>query len=90
MEEGGLNMKAVYILIVLVVAASVLGCVGKKEAEISVSPTQTPLPPETTVSPAGTPAPASDEFGTEADITAIDSLVNDTSMDIPLSELTLG
>ncbi len=89
MERGGLNMRAVYILIVLVVAALVLGCVGKKETEISVSPTQTPISPETTVSPAGTPAPAIDEFGTDADIIAIDSLVNDSSMDISLSEVTI-
>jgi hypothetical protein len=78
-----INMKSVYILLLmLVVAASVLGCVGKKPSETApVSPAQT------TVSPAGTPAPStSDEFGTESDINAIDSLVNDSSMDIPLSD----
>jgi hypothetical protein len=86
MEEGGLNMKGVYILLlVLVVAASVSGCVGKKPSETApVSPVQT------TVSPAGTPAPSTtDEFGTEGDISAIDSLVNDSSMDVLLSDATI-
>ncbi len=103
MEDGGLNMKSVYILLVLVVAASALGCVGKKapestyvypaqtpvSPETTVSPAQTPVSPETTVSPGATPTPAVDEFGTDADITAIDSLVNDSSMDISLSEVTI-
>jgi hypothetical protein len=90
MEDGGLNMKSVYILLVLVVAASALGCVGKKAPESThVSPAQTPVSPETTVSPGATPTPAVDEFGTDADITAIDSLVNDSSMDISLSEVTI-
>lgn len=85
MEEGGLNMKSVHILLVLVIAASVLGCVGKKPSEITtpVAPVETPV--QTAVSPAGTPVPG-DEFGTGGDIAAIDSLVNDSSMDIPLSD----
>ena len=101
MEEiGGFNMKSVYILLVLVLAASALGCVGKKQAETKapVSPAETSLPPtktpvspaQTPVSPAVTPAPTgNDEFGTEGDITAIDALVNDSSMDIPLSDATI-
>jgi len=93
MEERRLNMKIVYILLVLILAASALGCVGKKPAEViptaapaetSVSPTGTP------VSPAATPAPSgNDEFGTQSDINAIDSLVNDSSMDIPLTDTTI-
>ncbi len=79
-------MKWIYILIVLVVAASALGCVGKKPAEAPVSPAGTPAPVQAT--PAATPVPTSAEdlFGTESDITAIDSLVNDSGMDISLSE----
>lgn len=78
-------MKWIYILIVLVVAASVLGCIGKKPAETAVSPTETPAPVKPT--PAVTPSPTSAEdlFGTESDINAMDSLVNDSSMDISLS-----
>lgn len=90
MEEGGINMKSVYLLIiVLLVAGLTLGCVGKKapDSVAPAVPTQTAASPaETPVSPAGTPAPSSvDEFGTESDLTAIDSLVNDSSMDISLS-----
>lgn len=90
MEEG-IDMKSIYILLVLILAASALGCVGKKPSEITttpVSPVETPA--QTPVSPAETPAPSSnDEFGTEGDITAIDALVNDSSMDIPLSDATI-
>ncbi|MFZ2412068.1 MAG: hypothetical protein WAW23_10890 [Candidatus Methanoperedens sp.] len=83
-------MKSVYILmVVILVAGLTLGCIGKKapESVASAAPTQTAASPaETPVSPAGTPAPSSvDEFGTESDLTAIDSLVNDSSMDISLS-----
>ncbi|VVB89457.1 Uncharacterised protein [uncultured archaeon] len=92
-------MKGIYIvLLVLVVAASVLGCVGKKQTETStnivpqsetkVSPAQTASPAQTQVS--GAPAEASsngaDTFGTESDIAAIDSIVNDSNMDISLSD----
>lgn len=79
-------MKSVYILLVLILAVSALGCVGKKPSEVTttpVSPVETPV--QTAVSPAGTPVPG-DEFGTGGDIAAIDSLVNDSSMDIPLSD----
>ncbi len=96
MEEGGINMKIVYLLIVvLLVAGLTLGCVGKKAPEsrapatpmqTAVSPTETPVSTLTPVSPAGTPTPSSvDEFGTESDLTAIDSLVNDSNLDISLS-----
>lgn len=83
MEEGGINMKSVYILmVVILVAGLTLGCVGKKAPE-SAAPA-TPL--QTPVSSAETPAPSgADEFGTESDLTAMDSLVNDSSMDISLS-----
>lgn len=96
MEEGGINMKSVYLLIiVLLVAGLTSGCVGKKAPEsrapatpmqTAVSPAETPASTQAPVSPAGTPAPLSvDEFGTEGDLSAIDSLVNDSSMDISLS-----
>lgn len=89
-------MKSVYILmVVILVAGLTLGCVGKKAPEsgvtatpmqTTVSPAETPVSTQTPVSPAGTPAPSSiDEFGTESDLSDIDSLVNDSSMDISLS-----
>lgn len=92
MEEiGGLNMKIVYILLVLILAASALGCVGKKPSEVTPATTETSVSPTgTPVSATATPAPSSnDEFGTQSDINAIDSLVNDSSMDIPLSDATI-
>lgn len=91
MEDGGLNMKSVYILLVLILAASALGCVGKKPSEVTTTPaTPVATPVQTAVSPAGTPAASgNDEFGTEGDISAIDSLVNDSSLDIPLSDATI-
>ena len=86
-------MKSIYILLVLITAALTLGCVGNKPSE--VTPTATPA--ETSVSPTETPASAAvtttpsgiDQFGTQSDINAIDSLTNDSSMDIPLSDLTI-
>lgn len=78
----------------LIVAASALGCVGNKQAGTS---TQAPVyPGQTSVSPAETPASQgsapsgsatqNDVFGTESDLTSVDSLVNDSNMDIPLSD----
>ncbi len=76
----------------LVIAASALGCVGNKQAGTS---TQAPVSPGQ-VSPAENPASAdsapsgvanqSDLFGTESDLTSVDSLVNDSNADISLSD----
>lgn len=84
-------MKSVYILLVLILAASALGCVGKKPSEATPAPAS-PIatPAQITISPGETPAPSgNDEFGTQGDINGIDSLVNDSSMDIPLSDATI-
>jgi hypothetical protein len=85
-------MKGVYILLlVLVIASLTLGCVGKNAPETKApTPVQTTASPaQTTVPPAGTPVQGTDEFGTESDITAIDSLVNDSNLDISLSDVTI-
>lgn len=91
MEEGGLNMKSVYILLLaLVIASLTSGCVGKNAPETKAPPVQATVPPaQTTVPPAGTPAQGTDDFGTESDITAIDSMVNDSNLDISLSDVTI-
>ncbi|MCZ7398405.1 MAG: hypothetical protein O8C62_01780 [Candidatus Methanoperedens sp.] len=75
-------MKSVYILLlVLVIASLTSGCVGKNAPE-----TKAPVTPvQTTASP----AQGTDDFGTESDITAIDSLVNDSNLDISLSDVTI-
>lgn len=78
-------MKLVYILIVLVVAALTLGCIGNKPAEPSTSAPVAPV--ETSVSPAATTAPSSeDPFGTDVDVAALDSMLADSSMDISLMD----
>jgi hypothetical protein len=86
-------MKIVFILLVLILAASVLGCVSKSpEVTPTATPVETPAQTpasatETPVSAVATPTPSgSDDFGTQSDINAIDSLVNDSNMDIPLSD----
>lgn len=85
-------MKAIYILIVLVIAASTLGCVGNKQTGTS---TKVPIPPaETSVSQAGatasstetSTAPGEDQFGTENDLAAMDSLIADSNADISFSD----
>ncbi len=85
-------MKIVHVLLVLILAASALGCVSNKPSGVTPTPvTQV----ETSVSPTGTPVSAAstpsanDEFGTQSDLTTIDSLVNDSSMDIPLYDVNI-
>jgi hypothetical protein len=96
------NMKIVYILMMLILAASALGCVGNKQAEVTpTTTTQAPgteeTPTSSTVSPAETPVsavatttpPVNDQFGTQSDLSTIDLLVNDSSMDIPLFDVNI-
>lgn len=84
-------MKVVYILIALVVIAAASGCVNK-QTETSTKAPVSPAQTQTSVSPAGTPAaPGSavetDPFGTESELTSVDSLMSDSaSMDISLSD----
>ncbi|MCX9013608.1 MAG: hypothetical protein OIN89_02245 [Candidatus Methanoperedens sp.] len=70
-------MKVVYILIVLLVAASALGCVDKKSPESTAS---TDSGQQDAVS-SGT-SEQTDEFGIESDLETLDSMFNDTEMDI--------
>jgi hypothetical protein len=78
-------MKLVYILIVLVVAAFTLGCIGNKPAEPSTSPHVAPV--ETSVSPGATTALVSDDpFGTDVDVATLDSMLADSTMNISLMD----
>ncbi len=81
MEEGGINMRGVYILLVLVIAASALGCIGKKPSESITVPgsTETPVPSEG-ISENG-------DSGIESDLAQMDSMFNE-SIDISLSEVS--
>lgn len=66
-------MKIIYILLVLVIVASALGCVGKKPAESTSAPVSG-------LSDNGDP-------GIESDLTQIDSMMNESAMDISLPEV---
>lgn len=68
-------MKWTYILIVLVIAALVSGCVDKKQAQTTVTPAPT-------VSPQG--ESSEDIFGTESNLSALDTSFNDMNMEISL------
>ncbi len=80
-------MRIVYILLALTVVALALGCVSQQSS-------QAPTPAGTSISPTETPASeivssGNDTFGTQSDINSIDSLLNESSMDIPLSDATI-
>jgi len=88
-------MRKIFIIILLVLAALALGCVGNKQegasTKIPVPPPQTTQvsPAETTqvTSPVTTPAPTigEDLFGTEEDVAAIDAMLGDADLDASLS-----
>ncbi len=84
------STKVVCILLVLVITASALGCIGQKKEGAS---TKTPLSTEKTTpvtSIAQTNGLAeSDITMTESDITQLDSMMNDMSMDIFLSDVNI-
>jgi len=67
----------VYLLLLLVITAFALGCVGKKPSEIIPVSTETPVPSELTENEAS---------GIENDLAQMDSLFND-SIEISLSEV---
>ncbi|MDD5616434.1 MAG: hypothetical protein PHH85_09550 [Candidatus Methanoperedens sp.] len=76
-------MKILHILIVLVIAALALGCIGNKQAETKSAGT-TVQPAQTTVSPA---VPGVDDpFGTDVDVATLDSMLADSTMDISLMD----
>jgi hypothetical protein len=95
-------MKTLYLLIVFVVTASALGCLGNKEtSEVADTSTQAPASPAQTQQPApqvanaqvtASPAQTSsgnapdDLFGIESELTSVDSLVNDLNADITFSD----
>jgi hypothetical protein len=87
-------MKWIYILIVVVLAASALGCVDKNQTETTITNTD-----QTPVSPGGSPvtsaaissemtyapAPGEDIFGTYSDLATMDNISSDMDMQIDLS-----
>lgn len=81
-------MKGIYIVLVLLIAASALGCISQKQSGTSTSDMST----KPTASPAETSVPSNgaetDEFGTDADLAAMDSIFDDMNMDMSLSEVS--
>lgn len=67
-------MKVIYILIVLLVATVAVGCVDKTSPDAAVEQPQTAVSQDT--------AEETDEFGMESDLELLDSMFNDSEMDI--------
>lgn len=81
------SAKVVCILLVLVIAASALGCIGQKKDGAS---TKTPLSSPAATSIASTNGIAeSDLTMNESDIAQLDSMMSDMSMDISLSDINI-
>lgn len=79
------STKIACILLVLVIAASALGCIGQKKDGAS-----TKTPSSTATSIASTNGIAeSDLTINESDINQLDSMISDMSMDISLSEVDI-
>ncbi len=81
-------MKIVFILLIFMIAASALGCVSQQSPQTS-SPTGTSISTTETPATAAVTTTPGDDFGAQSDINAIDSVVNDSSMDIALSDATI-
>ena len=86
-------MKWIYILILVVLAASALGCVDKNQTEVTTGTDQTPVSPDgSPATQAATPseltqipAPGEDIFGTYSDLATMDNVSSDMDMQIDLS-----
>ncbi len=81
-------MKAVYILLVIVVIAAALGCVGKKGPE-TVAQT-----PATIITPAPTSSPSTTVAETEVldpgnDLLAMETMGDEMSLDISFSDVSV-
>jgi len=78
-------MKANYLLLLILVAALTMGCIGNK----TETGTKT-LQNETSGNPSiQIPAGSEDMAGVESDLADIDTLMNDSNVDIQLSEITI-
>jgi len=71
-------MKAVLTLVIILVAVLSLGCVGPKQQSVSTGPAVTETPGSTDMEQ------GSDDFGFEKDLADMDSMFNDSSMNISL------
>ncbi len=84
-------MKAVYILLVIVLAAAALGCTGKKSPEPSTKMPAVPVTPVAPGAPAPTPQPPiseSEVLDTNNDLMIMDTMFEESNLDISFSEVT--
>ena len=80
-----MSMKAVYILLVLMVAALALGCLDKKAPESSV---KAPASAEQPSAPSNSNTiPDIEQSGMDNDLAQMDSMFNESAMDISFSEI---
>jgi len=82
-------MKSVYILLVIVVVAASLGCVGNKGPETAAKTT-----PAATTAPSTTSQPSTDVSETEVldpgnDLATMDTMVNDMSLELSFSDVSI-
>lgn len=82
------SAKVVCLLLVLVITASALGCIGQKEGASTKTPLSTEKTTQTSIAQTNGIA-ESDITMTESDITQLDSMMNDMSMDIFLSDVNI-
>lgn len=85
-------MKLIYILLVLLAAAFISGCVDKNQGEtpavpdqtVSKTPVTSQTPASQTPSSLQTPPNGEDIFGTESDLAAMNSTFEDMNMEVSL------
>lgn len=77
-------MKAVYILLVIVVAAAALGCVGKNGPETAA---KAPVTPSPTAQPSTTVA-ETEVLDTGNDLATMDTMADDMSLDLSFSDVS--
>ncbi|VVB85220.1 Uncharacterised protein [uncultured archaeon] len=81
-------MKAVYLVLIIVLVAASLGCVGKRQ-DVSTKAQTTPVgtaPPSSTSQPSGI-VPGTEVLDTSNDLTTIDTMFNESSLDMSFSEV---
>ncbi len=78
-------MKAVYILLVIVVAAAALGCVDKTGPGTSAKTPAAPIAPSPTPS---TTVAETEVLDTGNDLATMDTMVDEMSLDLSFSEVS--
>ena len=82
-------MKAIYILLVIVIMAAALGCVGKQGPEKTIAKT-----PSTIITPAPTSPPSTTVAETEVldpgnDLSTMETMVDEMSLDLSFSDVSV-